>query len=285
MNRAYAKINLGLHVVERLPNGFHHIETAFVFLNWCDEIHYEHADSYELTSSDESLDVSEQNLVTRAVKLMEERVDKKMNLRIHLHKRIPSGAGLGGGSSDAAATLKAINNMWDLDIATNELMELGAQLGADVPIFLSETPAFASGIGTQLELAEIQPNAWILTIFPGIECPTAQVYQHCQPSGQPEISIKSVLLNDDLSDWKWFIQNDLEAPALFFHPQIGHIKDEMVNLGADFSLMTGSGSSVFGLFEQEFVALEALQSFRHFGYQANITEARFKPDWRLFRLE
>lgn len=285
MNRAYAKINLGLHVLERLPNGYHNIDTAFVFLNWYDEIQYEQSDSYTLTSSDEKLDVGEQNLVTRAVKLLEDTIDKRIKVRIHLQKRIPTGAGLGGGSSDAAATLKAINNILELNLTPADLMKLGAQLGADVPVFIGEKTAFATGIGTELEAADIQPDAWILTVFPDVECPTAQVYQHCQPSGMSEISLKSVLMNDDVQDWMIYVQNDLEAPAIFFHPQIGNIKDEMVNLGADFALMTGSGSSVFGLFEQEFVALEALQSFRRFGYQANVTEARFKPDWRLFRLE
>jgi 4-diphosphocytidyl-2-C-methyl-D-erythritol kinase len=282
--RAYAKINLGLHVLRRRPDGYHDIETGFVFVNWYDELMVKHASEDALTCDDEKLSTGPDNLVLKALELFRRKGYFDGNVAFDLKKRVPYGAGLGGGSSDAAAALRLLNTVAGHPLDGEALQQLGAELGSDVPVFLANTPCIGTGRGTELESVAIQPDAWIVTAFPGFGSATPEAYKRCYPNDERE-PLRSILLDSDSDDWQTFLENDLEAPVISMYPQIGDFKDEFYQLGAFYSAMSGSGSAVFGLFHQEFVAQDAFLSFKQLGYKANLTEPGFKPDTRVYRLD
>lgn len=283
--RAYAKINLGLHVLRRRPDGYHDIETGFAFINWYDELEIGPSDEDTLRCDNEALSTGTDNLILKALELFRRKGYTSRNFAFDLKKKIPFGAGLGGGSSDAAATLRLLNKLSGAGLSNEVLMELGAELGSDVPVFILNQPGIGTGRGVQIEPFPLQPAYWIVTAFPGFQSSTAVAYKHCVPNNERMDSLKDLLLNVDPDEWNVLLENDLEAPVIAHHPQIGDFKDEFYQLGAFYSAMSGSGSSVFGLFHQEFVAVEAFQSFLQLGYTACLTPPDFSPDIRIYRSE
>lgn len=280
--RAYAKINLGLHVIRRRDDGYHDIETGFVFLNWYDELSIHRSAEDALTCSDEKLSTGPDNLVFKALELFRRKGYTADNFTFDLTKRLPYGAGLGGGSSDAAAALRLLNHICNAGLDLEALMQLGAELGSDVPVFLLNKTCIGTGRGTELEVAAIQPDAWIVTAFPGFGSATADAYRGCMPNDERG-PLLDLLQETDPDEYAIFLENDLEAPVIARYPQIGDFKDEMYQWGAYYAAMTGSGSAVFGLFHQEFVAQETFQSFMQLGYKANLTPPGFLPDNRIYR--
>jgi len=281
---AYAKINLGLHVLNRLENGYHEIETGFVFIEWIDEIRMQLAKTTQVNYGNQLLDNRQDTLIHKALESLKKRGFSIPELKIDVKKRIPIGAGLGGGSSDAATTLRMVNQIAELGIKPDELAEIGATLGADVPIFIKGETCFASGIGTQLKSIDIQPDAWIVTVYPNFEASTAEAYQNCYPESERDYYLLEVLSNQELDEWQYLLENDLEKSVIPFKPRIGDFKDQMYDFGAMYSAMSGSGSSVFGLFEQDFVALAAYEAFLSLNYPVSITKPRFKPDFTIYSL-
>jgi len=277
---SYAKINLGLHVLAKLPNGFHLIETGLVYINWSDQFVIKPANQTRLEFSDLSIPTDETNLVSKALFLLRG-LGLKGDYHIDVRKDIPAGAGLGGGSSNAAFTLKAFNKIENLGISDDLLAELAAKLGSDVPFFLKNEAVIASGTGTKMESKPIQPNYWIVTAFPKEHSSTAEAYQYCEPDHEKQ-PLANLLNQDPEEDWPYVLFNDLEPAVIPRIHAVGNVKDAMIEAGAFYTAMTGSGSAVFGLFEQEFVASEAFTSLLQLGYPASLTKPAFVPDQKIY---
>jgi 4-diphosphocytidyl-2-C-methyl-D-erythritol kinase len=178
-----------------------------------------------------------------------------------------------------------INKIANLGLNTDDLIQLGRQIGADVPFFLTGEPGFATGIGDVIEPLDIQPNAWIVTVFPNIESSTAEAYQWCEPNAEPEFSLKKVLVEEAPEEWRYLLMNELEKAVFPRLHLVGNVKDQMYEFGAEYASMSGSGSSVFGIFNQDFVAINAYESFHKLGFPANLTRPKFKPDLGIYRKE
>ncbi len=285
ISSSHAKINLGLNVIERLPNGYHTIETGFCFIEWNDRFEITPSSRTELFMSDERIPANGENLIVQAVNLLQQEVSLRDEFKINVQKNIPAGAGLGGGSSNAATTLKMVNKIANLGLSMDDLMELGKSLGADVPFFIQGEPGIGTGLGDEIEVLPIQPDAYIVTVFPNIESKTPEAYEQCIPLGVPDFSLKNVLLEDEIEDWHFLLQNQLESSVFPRHELVGNLKDQFYDFGATYASMSGSGSSVFGIFSQDFVAINAYESFHSLGYLANLTRPLFKPDQGVYKKE
>jgi len=279
--KSYAKINLGLRVTSRLPNGYHTIQTGFVFINWYDRLEVSKSHETLFRCSNKQLSTGEDNLVMKAVKAMSKATGRKLNYHIHLSKMIPMAAGLGGGSSNAALMLRMINHIEQLGLSDEELAKIGVTLGADVPIFIYGKTATAQGIGDQLTFRDIQPDMHIVTINPAIDSSTAEAYQFCQPYEDETLDVDKILTTFPADEWTTFLVNDLEPPVIEIHPFIGMLKDQFYDFGAVYAAMSGSGSSVFGLFDQESAAIESFEYLQSEGYKVNLTNPKFAPDQRI----
>jgi len=282
---SYAKINLGLHVLERLPTGYHSIETGFCFIEWNDRFEVKESNSYDLTLSNPSIPIDERNLITQAYNAFDRYIGLNNQYSFNVIKNIPAGAGLGGGSSNAALTLRILNKLEKTGLSSDELIDLSRDLGADIPFFVKGKPGLGTGLGNEIEPMDIQPDGWILTVYPDFESSTAEAYQHCEPNPNPEFSIKRILTEEELEEWRYLLQNDLEPPVIARNHLIGNIKDQLYDFGAAYSAMSGSGSSVFGIFEQDFVAIQAYESFHKLGFATNLTKPRFTPDHGIYLKE
>lgn len=250
------KINLGLSITEKRPDGYHNLETVFypVALEDALEIRTSSATAPDrkFTLHQHGLEIAgkaEDNLVAKAYQLL----DEKFNLPpvdIHLYKHIPSGAGLGGGSSDAAFMLKLLNEHFHLNLPDNQLEEYAATLGADCAFFIRNKPTFAEGIGNIFSPIELSLSGYgIMIVKPDIFVSTREAFSNIHPK-RPEHPIKEVIQRP-VSEWKETLINDFEASVFPLHPAIEAIKQELYNQGAAYASMSGSGSSVFGLFAPE----------------------------------
>lgn len=278
-----AKINLGLHVLERLENGYHRIETGFCFIDWCDDIEIRRAKRYQLELPGSAIPAGPGNLVTKAYDLFKREVGLRSEYAFRVSKRIPAGAGLGGGSSDAAAVLRALNEIEKAGLSTDDLVALGSRLGSDLSIFITGKTGIGQGTGVEIESLDLQPDAWIVTVWPGFESSTAEAYALCEPEPNPVLPLRQILTEESLSEWEVLLMNDLEPPVVARYDMVGLLKAQLYEFGATYASMTGSGSALFGVFEQEFVAIHALESLSNLGYQANLTGPRFTPDLSIKR--
>lgn len=281
---AHAKINLGLQILDRRPDGYHEIETAFVYIDWRDTLRFKRADNTRLMVEGLDIPNNEDNLVNKAIAALRN-FGLKGHFHIHLQKRIPLGAGLGGGSSDAAATLRLLAKIEALNISESDLLEAASSIGADVPFFLTDQPAIGRGLGTDLSPKDCQPDAWILTVYPNEHSNTAEAYRYCTPRDDHEFDVEQILDEFEYDEWQIFLQNDLEASVIPRISQVGHLKDELLQWGAYYASMSGSGSAVYGLFDQEFVAQDAMKSLLTLGYKCNLTSPLFRPDLGIYQLE
>jgi 4-diphosphocytidyl-2-C-methyl-D-erythritol kinase len=249
-----AKINLGLRVLRRHANGFHDLETVFCPIGWSDllEVVPVSGVRYRVRLSLSGLALpgsSRHNLVRRAALVLQERY-RLPALRLHLHKQIPAGAGLGGGSSDAAFTLRALMELFSLDIREEELRQTALMLGSDVPFFLMNRPALARGRGEQLTPLPLSLQyIHLLVIYPGLHMPTGQMFRHITPS-EEGASLQEIL-SLPLQQWRDKLINDFETAAGELHPVIPQIIRRLYDAGALYASLSGSGSAVYGLFLQD----------------------------------
>ncbi|NTW26629.1 MAG: 4-(cytidine 5'-diphospho)-2-C-methyl-D-erythritol kinase [Lentimicrobium sp.] len=246
-----AKINIGLRVTERRNDGFHNIETIMVPVGLADALELTPASDgvFGFSSSGIPIDGPEEsNLCVRAFRLMQ----KQHNLpeiKIHLHKIIPTGAGLGGGSSDAAFTLKLLNRMFSLKLCNTELVEMASELGSDCPFFIFNNPSVASGRGELLSPVNYRLNGFsILLVKPEVAVTTAWAYSQVKPSGMHIPDATDILHDPAL--WRDLLVNDFEEPVFRQWPEISAIKKQLLELGAVYAAMSGSGSAVYGIFKQ-----------------------------------
>lgn len=246
--KAPAKINLGLFVTKKREDGFHNIETIFYPLKIYDELIFSFAPEFSFNCENNSIGSMEDNLVVKAAKLLELKTGKKFHISIQLNKNIPTGAGLGGGSSDAASTIKFLNEVFLTNLNYNELTELALNLGSDVPFFINPLPSFGKERGEILEQVNLEINKPILIINPAIHISTKWAYENIKPKHAPYNLKELVNESDIFGALREKVKNDFEIPVFEKYPEIKLIKEKMYEFGAEFSLMSGSGSTVFGIF-------------------------------------
>jgi 4-diphosphocytidyl-2-C-methyl-D-erythritol kinase len=244
----FAKINIGLEVLRKRPDNFHDLETIFYPLNLCDILEIIQSDTFHFSIS--GIEIGEsinENIVVKAYQLMQSNFNLPP-VSIHLHKQIPVGAGLGGGSSDAAFTLTGLNELFNLNLDNQQLTNFASILGSDCPFFLTNRPVFAEGKGNVFSEVEIDLKKYSLVLIkPIISVSTSEAYNSIVPK-IAEISLKeSVKVPIQL--WKERIENRFEMGIFENYPQIKLIKERLYQEGAIFASMSGSGSSVYCLFE------------------------------------
>lgn len=247
-----AKINLGLNILRKREDGFHEIESVFYPVPWKDilEIVPRNEKPARCSFSSSGIEIPSgvgENLCEKVYNLLQVEHDLP-SVDIHLHKQIPIGAGLGGGSADAAYTAVMLNEMFELSLSHQKLERLVSQVGSDCPFFIQNKPAYVTGRGDMLEGFDLDLSGyWIVLINPGIHIGTAEAYSGVT-SRKPDYSLKQALIKD-VSSWKDEVVNDFENSIFPNHPEIKDLKNELYTCGADYSAMTGSGSTVFGLFQ------------------------------------
>ncbi|MDD4589804.1 MAG: 4-(cytidine 5'-diphospho)-2-C-methyl-D-erythritol kinase [Parabacteroides sp.] len=243
-----AKINLGLNIVSKRPDGFHNIETVFYPIPIKDALEVISAKVPSFNQTGIDIDTpAEKNLVTKALNLLMGKYALPQ-MAVYIHKYIPFGAGLGGGSSDAANMLRLVNDYCQLNISDKELEELASGIGADCPFFIQNKPVFASGTGNIFESVDLSLSGFYLCLVkPNITVSTSEAYSMVKPH-YPFFSLKETITKP-ITEWKEIMQNDFETSVFAKFPVIGSIKKSLYREGAIYASMSGSGSSVYGLFE------------------------------------
>lgn len=247
----HAKINIGLDIIGRRPDGYHLIDTVMIHTDWEDLLELTPAPEHtELVTSGRPVACPpEKNLVMRAFNLLADTLGGLPPTRIHLHKNIPDGAGLGGGSADAAYTLRGLNDLYNIGLDHEKLAELAAKLGADCPFFIYDEPKLCTGIGTDLRRVElpVELQAFTLAIVkPPFGVSTAEAYSGVTPQ-IPDVPLKQRVAQS-VENWSATIINAFEDSVIPRHPEIGQIKASLGELGAIYASMSGSGSAVYGIF-------------------------------------
>ncbi len=242
-----AKINIGLHIVSKRPDGYHNLETVFYPVELSDALEMAEADKVNISFSGLPVDgLAEENLVLKAYRLLQKDFDLPP-VRFHLHKVIPMGAGLGGGSSDGAFTLKMVNDFFHLQLNTEQLKSYALKIGADCTFFIDNTPSFAEGIGNRLIPCKLDLSEYrIVLLKPEVAVNTVQAYRNIVPA-KPAFQLKK-LTEIPVEDWKGFVVNDFEKTIFPRFPEIEKWKKKLYDLGALYASMSGSGSAVFGIF-------------------------------------
>lgn len=257
-----AKINIGLSILGKRKDGYHNILTSLYPVPWQDILEIVTAPNEEFTLSGLNIPgPTRKNLCMKAYHLMKEMFDLPP-VMMHLHKVIPFAAGLGGGSSNAAFTIKALNTLFLLGLTATEMEKIAAGLGTDCPFFIKNIPAIASGTGTDLKEVDIAlTSVYLVMINPDIHISTAALYQKISEYSNHEIHLVNVLAKP-LSDWRDLLTNDFEIIVFPEFPEIKTIKDKLYQLGAEFAAMAGSGSTVYGFFSEEPVLTDFPNNYR-----------------------
>ena len=269
--QAFAKINLGLDVLGKREDGYHEVRMIMQTIRMYDQLDMRKSvePGIHLTTNKKYIPVDENNLVWRAAKLMMDTCGIMEGVSIHLHKVIPVAAGMAGGSSDAAATLVGMNRLFHCGLSKEKLMELGVQIGADVPYCVLRGTALAEGIGEKLTVLPPMPDCWILIGKPGISVSTKYVYTTLDlntDTVHPDIDgMKKALEDRNLYGITERMGNVLQDVTIPAYPEVERIKEQMKTLGAVNAMMSGSGPAVFGIFDNEEKAQKACQKLRESG--------------------
>jgi 4-diphosphocytidyl-2-C-methyl-D-erythritol kinase len=244
------KINLGLHIVDKRNDGFHNLETCFYPIALYDVIEIIQAPTFKFTTTGITIySEPENNLCVKAYHILKEKYPNLPAVHIHLHKNIPTGAGIGGGSANAAFVLKGLQQKFNLPITNAELEQYAAILGSDCPFFIQNKTCLATGRGEVLEPFEIDlSNYAILLIFPQVHVSTKDAFALITPK-QPAQHIADLLVQP-IHTWKNNIVNDFEASVFAKHPMLAIIKEKLYQIGALYASMSGSGSTLYGIFEK-----------------------------------
>ncbi|OMP77160.1 4-(cytidine 5'-diphospho)-2-C-methyl-D-erythritol kinase [[Flexibacter] sp. ATCC 35208] len=242
------KINLGLHIVRRRADGFHDLETVFYPLQLTDALEVLSPGTLQFNSSGIAIPgAADDNLCLKAWHLLKKDFPSIAEVDIHLHKHIPIGAGLGGGSADAAFMLMHLNQRFQLGLTTEQLVEYAAALGSDCPFFVLNKACYATGRGEVMTPVELDLKGWtFVLVYPDIHVNTGWAFKQLTP-GEPDISLLEVIKRP-VEEWKGLMKNDFEIPIFSAHPELAQIKEEMYRQGAVYATMSGSGSSIVGIF-------------------------------------
>ena len=267
--RAYAKINLSIDVIGKLENGYHDLDMVMVPIDFYDVVDIEISDEMSFSSNIKFLKMDSKNTIIKVIEIMRENFNFKENFKIELTKHIPTQAGLAGGSSDAAATIKILNKILNLNINESELMNIAAKIGADVPFCLNNKPSIVKGIGEKIENIEIDLDFYIFLAKPKKGVSTKIAFENLDFSNlyHPNISkVKKDLEDGDYESLCNDIGNSLESSAFKIVKSIEVLKTEMKDFGFDGVLMSGSGSTVFGITRNLELMDKAANEFRNKGY-------------------
>lgn len=253
-----AKLNLFLKVVNKRPDGYHELASLFQTISLKDQLHITLQEQDQLTCTDPTIPTDGSNLVSKALHLFRKKTGVKCHVGIHLEKHIPAEAGLGGGSSNAATTLWALNQLTGTNLSNQDLMEMANEMGSDIAFFLSEGTAYCTGRG---EIIKRQPplkkNLWVIKPKEGLSTPL--VYKHLQLDKLEKRDPEKVLKNFFLGNQEYF--NDLEEPAFRLMPSLKLLRDNLLKKGFDVVVMSGSGSSLFCIGDVKAVVLEGIQAY------------------------
>ena len=257
ITKPICKINLGLNVVERRPDGYHNLETVFYPVPICDVLEVFPMDEAFPSSYDCDLKVTniaidgdeQKNLVVRAYNLLKQDFPTLPRIHAHLYKGIPTQAGMGGGSSDCGFMITLLNQMFGLGLSDEQMISYAARLGADCAFFILNKPCYAEGIGEKLEPIDLDLSGWYLAVVrPAIPVPTKEAFSLITPQ-HPAVNCRDIVMQP-VETWRDTLTNDFEKSVFALHPEIGAIKDRLYDLGAVYAAMSGSGSSLFGLFRE-----------------------------------
>lgn len=266
------KINLGLYVVRRRDDGYHDIESLFLPIPLSDELDIVKADNFTFQQDGIILDCNmDDNVVLRAYRMLRESYGNSVsNVSIRLKKNIPFGAGLGGGSSDAAFTLKMLNDLFNLDISLADLRAMASRIGADCTFFIDNKPSFVSGIGDKLSPLDFNPidGFRLILVKPSEAVSTADAYRGITTRQQSGIIAPMPLteaVKQPINDWHRLVVNDFEATVFKTHPRLKAIKESLYDAGALYAAMSGSGATIFGLFASDSNMEHIAETFRNHG--------------------
>ena len=263
---APAKVNLGLHVLRRRADGFHDLATVFLPLGWSDRLRAEPAERLSLTTTDPALPTDGGNLVMRAAQALAGLTETASGARMHLDKRVPYGAGLGSGSSDAAATLRLLSELWGLDVPAADLARLALDLGSDVPFFLDAVAAHGTGRGERLDPlldSDLQPYRrpfWLVVAVPPIHVSTATAFADVVPSDDARPDLASAIVSNDLARWRRQVTNDFQPSVEAARPEVRGVRQYLERAGAALAVLSGTGSAVVGVFESGAAARAAAEA-------------------------
>jgi len=255
-----AKINLGLNIVSKREDGYHNLKTIFYPINdLCDNITFKASSKLNFNCDSAIPELSNNNIILNAIKLLEDHTGKKIILSIELKKRIPVGAGLGGGSSNAAATLTTLNTLYKFNLSDKELQMLALKLGSDVPFFLNSNVAIGESRGEKLSPINFKIKYPLLLINPGIHISTKEAFANIIPKSV-EYDYSNIS-GYNIKELRKVLTNDFETFVFGKYPDIERIKNQLYSIGAIFALMSGSGSTVYGIFKNVESAEEAYNLF------------------------
>ncbi|MGB7209408.1 MAG: 4-(cytidine 5'-diphospho)-2-C-methyl-D-erythritol kinase [Pyrinomonadaceae bacterium] len=253
---SFAKLNLDLRVLGKRDDGYHELFTVFQTVSLCDDISFAEGCSIELTCSDPRIPTDDWNLIVKAANVLRERFAVTAGVALHLRKRIPAPGGLGGGSSNAATALIGLNRLWRLDIGFEEMLDIAVMLGSDVPFFLYGGTAMGFGRGTEIEPIPDISEEYLLIVTPDVHVSTAVAFKELNAPCLTTEASERILINcrfnaESLDLRHTALKNDLEPTVFGTHPQIALAKHTLLGLGAVNALMSGSGASVFAVFDKE----------------------------------
>ena len=257
INFPIAKINLGLNVVEKRPDGYHNLETVFYPAPIKDALEVTTMDDQFPSDTDCDLKVTnihiegdeQKNLVVRAYRLLKEDFPTLPRCHAHLRKGIPTQAGMGGGSSDCAYMIMLLNDLFHLGLSEQQMMDYAARLGADCAFFIKSRPCYAEGIGERLEDISLDLSEWYIGVVrPDIPVPTKEAFARIRPH-YPQKNCREVVMQP-VETWKEDLINDFEESVFTVHPELAEVKQQLYNMGATYAAMSGSGSALFGLFKE-----------------------------------
>lgn len=256
MEKAPAKINLALDVLFKRPDGYHEVEMIMTTVDLADRIELEEIeeDKIQILSHNRFVPDDYRNLAYQAAEILKERYGIKTGVTITIEKNIPVAAGLAGGSSDAAATLRGLNRLWNLGLSLDTLAEIGAEIGSDVSFCVYGGTALAKGRGEKIIHLSPPPKCWVILAKPTIGVSTADIYKRLQLEGIEHPNVQEMVKSIELKDFTGICNsmgNVLEDVTLKLYPEVAHIKGQMKSFGADAVLMSGSGPTVFGLAEHD----------------------------------
>ncbi|ABA89246.1 4-diphosphocytidyl-2-C-methyl-D-erythritol kinase [Syntrophotalea carbinolica DSM 2380] len=271
---APAKINICLHVLGRREDGYHELAMLMQRVSLYDRISLSFIEGNDIRVQCDglTLPLGQKNIAARAAQALFDRAGIRRGLDIVIEKNIPVAAGLGGGSSDAATVLMGLNDMLGLGLSATQLMQEGVKLGADVPFFIYKHPAWATGIGDKLQEVEGLPPVWYVLVNPGLEVSTAWVYQNLRLTSARD-NLRIPRFSGTVDEVVELLHNDLETVTVERFPLIGEIKQQLLGLGARGALMSGSGSTVFGVFSDGDTARAAAENLSS------------RSGWRAFAVE
>lgn len=290
---SFAKINWTLEILGRRQDGYHELRTLLQTVNVADELIFEYIEQgIEIVCDHPDVPCDETNLVYRAARLLSDFAGIEKGVRVTIHKRIPTAAGLGGGSSNAAVTLMALQKLWNVELASRELFEMGAKLGADVPFFFMGGTCLGVGRGDEVyPLADIEAE-YLLLVNANILVPTREVYANLPPRlTNPEAVTKmptsfvtayTSAITSDERICLIGLQNDLEMPVLARHQLLEEIKERLKRAGASGVLMSGSGSTIFGIFDTEAARSNAQGELSQNGWWCASARTLSRNDYQAF---